>query len=127
MIIASLMSLVYVGILLGIVGGVIWFQIVLSKKDSKWPGLILPLISLLLSLSVTLSMAAYYSVSSEQTTNQDGIVTKVGEVTSTMLTDLLPVMVVSSFPTLFLLVIYIVIRNKKKHHQMVERMTIHDL
>lgn len=127
MIIALLMSLVYITVLLGIVGGVIWFQIVLSKKDSKWLGLILPFISLLLSLSVTLSMAAYYSVSSEQTTNQDGIVTKVGEVTSTMLTDLLPVMVVSSFPTLFLLVIYIVIRNKKKHHQLVERMAIHDL
>ena len=33
-----------------VVGGVVWLQIYLSKRESRWPGLILPLLSFLYSL-----------------------------------------------------------------------------
>ena len=42
--------------LLAILAGIIWLQIFLSKKESKWPGLVMPIISFLFGLLYPLNM-----------------------------------------------------------------------
>ena len=48
----------------GIPVGLIILQVYLSKKESKWPGLVMPIISFCMSLVVIFSMVAYNSVQS---------------------------------------------------------------
>ena len=46
------------GMLVFVVGGIL-LQIFLSKRERKWPGLVLPLLSLLYSLLMACSAVAY--------------------------------------------------------------------
>lgn len=47
-------------LLLLLAGGIV-LQIFLSKRESKWPGLVLPIVTFLWSLVMVLSVAAYGS------------------------------------------------------------------
>ncbi len=93
-----------------LLAGGIFLQIFLSKKNSKWFGLILPAITFLYSLLMVLGLAAYN-------------VMRDGEVFILIASTFL----ISNIPTIVLLGIYFGCREKKKLHAQLEKMNIQDL
>ena len=49
-------TIIFLLFLLAILAGIIWLQIFLSKKENKWPGLVMPIISFLFGLLYPLNM-----------------------------------------------------------------------
>lgn len=98
--------LVILGLFL--VGGV-FLQIFLSRRESRWPGLVLPALTFLNSLVVLLSIA------------------NVGQsVWQTVLTVAVTVLA-GNIPTLVLLAIYWAAREKLRKRSELEKMKIDDL
>lgn len=95
-------------VLLLFAAGVIALQIFLSRRESKWPGLVLPLLTLLQSLLYVLSVADTGSVSQN-----------VLLVLSTLL--------VGNIPTLGLLAVYWAAREKRRIKAQMDKMQIDDL
>jgi hypothetical protein len=97
-------------LVLGLLVGAIFLQIFLSKKKSKWFGLILPTITFLYSLLMVFSIAVFDAMTG-------------GEVfmliTSTFL--------LSNIPTIVLLGIYFGCREKMKIRSQLDKMNIQDL
>lgn len=91
--------------------GIIFLQIFFSKTESKWPGLILPVISFLAALLFPLLMAVV---------PPEGI-TK-NYILETVITFLL-----LNIPTVILLGIYFVCREKLRHKKQLDKMNIQDL
>ena len=89
------------------VGG-IWLQIFLSKKDSKWAGLILPIITFCVSLIFVLNVAATNDV-------------------STVIVTIVSAFLLGNIPTAVLLVIYAVCRGKRKKQRELDKMSVQDL
>ena len=94
-------------LLVFVVGGIL-LQIYLSKRESKWPGLVLPGITFLSSLMGVLSVAAIGDV-------QGVIVTITG------------VMLMGNLPTLVLLAIYFACRSGRGRKSELDKMNISDL
>ena len=90
--------------------GAVVLQIFLSRRESPWPGLVLPGVSLLLSLIPLLNVAALPGAS-----------------TGDILTALLPVFVLYNLPTLILLAIYFACRAKFQRKREMDRMNAQDL
>jgi hypothetical protein len=112
------------------IGGII-LQIFLSKKESKWPGLILPIISFAFSLMV-LSGNLLFSVHTGTTTLMEN--GEVIEQTTTQVVDDTMIIVTSVYvfvlyniPTVVLLAIYTACRGKRKRQRDLEKMTVQDL
>ena len=63
-------------VLLALGVGIILLQIYLSKKENKWSGLVLPIISFCISLIAVFNIAAYTTTGSLslQTLDEDGVV-----------------------------------------------------
>ena len=97
-------TLVFVLALL--VGGV-FLQIFLSKRENRWPGLILPLLSFLYSLLMVCSAVAYNG----------------GIPWGAILASL----VLGNIPTVILLAIYAVCREKFRKQSELDKMNIKDL
>lgn len=81
---------------LALILGATALQIGLSKKESKWPGLVLPIIAFLLSLGYPLNMAS-----------------AAGGVNAWTVLGLLRAWLVGNIPTLLLLTIYFGYRKKQ--------------
>ena len=92
---AARMMWVSLLVLLVVVVGGILLQIFLSKRESKWPGLVLPAISFLWSLLYLFNLM------------------DTGSVVQNILTALLTVLL-SNIPTLVLLAIYWAVREKRR-------------
>ena len=90
---------------------VVYLQIYFSKMKNKWVGLILPGLSLIVSIIMVLNIAE----PSENISTAQRIVT----VLSTFLT--------SNIPTIIFLAIYSVVRQKLKRKSEIEKMNIKDL
>jgi len=90
-----------------IVGGTL-LQIFLSKRESKWPGLVLPAITFLYSVLMVLNIAA------------------VGNAQGVMVT-MTAILITGNIPTLILLAIYFACRSGRKKKSEVDRMHIEDL
>lgn len=90
--------------------GIALLQVFLSKTKSKWPGLILPIISLLYSLIMVLSLAIYVGMS-------------IGEIFILIGSTF----IFSNIPTVILLTIYYVCREKMKARSQLDKMNIQDL
>lgn len=95
-------------VLLVLVVGGILLQIFLSKRESRWPGLVLPGISFLWSLLYLFNMMDTGSV--------------VRNILMAILTILL-----TNIPTLMLLAIYWAVREKRRKRSEIEKMNIDDL
>lgn len=95
-------------VLLVLVVGGILLQIFLSKRESKWPGLVLPVISFLWSLLHLFNLMDTGSV--------------VRNILMAILTILL-----TNIPTLVLLAIYWAVREKRRKRSEIEKMNIDDL
>ncbi len=83
-------------------------QIFLSRRESRWPGLILPGICVLISLIAVLGVAAF------------------GSLAESILTVLL-VLVLYNLPTAVLLAIYAACRSGRRKRDEADTMRIHDL
>ena len=90
-----------------IIGGTL-LQIFLSKRESKWPGLVLPAITFLYSVLMVLNIAA------------------VGDAQGVMVT-MTAILITGNIPTLILLAIYFACRSGRKKKSEVDRMHIEDL
>lgn len=124
-------------IFLVILVGIILLQIHLSKKENKWLGLILPLITLCFSILAVLGMATYTIYTTEiQTITENGEIIKeiientpkepITSATSTVFSAIY-VFVIYNIPTVILLAIYAGCREKKKKNLELEKMNIQDL
>ena len=116
-------------ILLGV--GVIVLQIFLAKKESKWAGLILPIVTFGFSVFVALSafFLAFYKGTETLTVNGEII-----EQTTTQLTDssamvwnAVFIFMLYNIPTIILLVIYVAFRTSRSRKRAVEKMSVQDL
>lgn len=122
------------------VAAIIVLQIYLSKKKNKWLGLILPLVTLSISLIVLLGLATFYNVQSihveTQTVTAAGGVTKqvtqqpIKVDTSTIKESVFLgsyILVLYNIPTVILLLIYKGARKKLKRELEIKKMNIQDL
>ena len=87
--------------------GLVVLQVFLSKRESKWPGLILPLLSFLYSLVMALSAVAYNG------TIPWG--------------PILASLILGNIPTVILLAIYFACREKFRKRSELDKMHINDL
>ena len=90
--------------------GIIWLQIFLSKKENKWPGLMLPIISFLFGLIYPLNMVA----------PSDGI-------TAGFIVQMIMVWLLGNIPTIIFLTIYFGCRGKQHKNKQLDKMNIQDL
>ena len=95
-------------ILLVLLVGTIFLQIFLSKRESKWPGLVLPVITFLYSVLMVLNVTAMESA-------------------GTAIAAVLSVLIAGNIPTLILLAVYFTCRSKIRRKSEVEKMHISDL
>lgn len=102
-------------ITLALLVGIVLLQIFLSRWESRWPGLILPVLSFLFSLCVTYGAALFAYMSTQDTGLGDVII-------STLLLFLS-----YNIPTLVLLAIYFVCRGKYNRKKQLNKMNIQDL
>lgn len=99
----------FIIILLFITGAVL-LQIFLSKRESSWPGLVLPGISLLIAILFNLNMAVFPSQSTGQ-----------------VITQAIFAFILCNIPTAILLAIYYASREKFKKNKEMSKMNIQDL
>ncbi len=90
--------------------GIIVLQILFSKGESKWPGLVFPTISFLLALLYPLNMAA-----------------PAGSADAGFLVQMAVVWLIANIPTIVLLAIYFACREKYHRNRQLEKMNIQDL
>lgn len=90
-----------------LVGGIL-LQIFLSKRESRWPGLVLPLLTFLWSLLGPLN------------------VMDTGSVSRNVLTVLVTLLA-GNIPTLILLAIYWAVREKRRVKDQIDKMKIDEL
>ncbi len=102
----SIMTNILLVLVFGV--GTILLQIFLSRRQSRWPGLILPALTLLYSLVMVLNVA-----------NTGDLATALLAMGVTFL--------LSNLPTLILLVIYAACREQYRRKKQMERMNIQDL
>ena len=95
-------------VLLLLTAGVIFLQIFLSGRESKWPGLVLPVLCMLYPLILILNVAA------------------TGNAASVMATIIMSLFV-GSIPAAVLLAVYFVCRGKRNKKQEMKKMSIQDL
>ncbi|MCL2391814.1 MAG: hypothetical protein FWC66_04295 [Oscillospiraceae bacterium] len=114
--------------------GSILLQIFLSKKESKWPGLLLPAITVLFSVLAILGIAIY-SVGSGYATTQfmvDGVVVEetiiwAHDYTMSELANIINIFILMNIPTAVLLIIYAACRGKRRRQRDLEKMAAQDL
>ena len=94
------------GVILLVAGSVL-LQVFLSKRESKWPGLVLPVLSFLYSLVMAFSAVAYNG------TIPWG--------------PILASLILGNIPTALLLVIYFACREKFRKRSELDKMNINDL
>ena len=95
-------------ILLVLLLGTILLQIFLSKRESKWPGLVLPVITFLCSVLMVLNVTVMESVRAA-------------------IAAAISALIAGNIPTLILLAIYFSCRGKARQKSEVEKMHISDL
>ena len=94
-------------VLVILVGGIL-LQIFLSKRESRWPGLVLPLLAFLQSLLLPLNLLDSGSVSQN-------------------ILMVLVTLLAGNIPTLVLLAIYWAVREKRRVRDQIDKMKIDEL
>lgn len=92
------------------IAGVVVLQVFLSKRENKWPGLVLPIIAFLFSLLYPLNM----------------IVPAEG-VNAGFIFQMILVWLLGNIPTIVLLTIYFACRGKQRRNKQLDKMNIQDL
>lgn len=97
-------------IVLSFLAVIIFLQIFLSKRESKWSGLVLPILAFLFGLSFPLNMA----VPSEG-------------VTFGFIFQMILVLLLGNIPTIIFLAIYFGCRDRQRRNKQLNKMNIQDL
>ncbi|WP_225744744.1 hypothetical protein [Marinilactibacillus sp. Marseille-P9653] len=141
-------------VLLIVFGVIIMLQVLFSKTESKFPGLILPIVSLMMSFLITLGIAAWVNPESsndyadtmdsvivestdpEETDEADEVGVSVfgnsmenknqEEIGSPILLIVL-IFIFSNIPTIVLSIVYVSIRKRMNKEKHVNRTRIQDL
>ena len=90
--------------------GIVCLQIFLSKRESRWPGFVLPVLAFLFGLLFPLNMIA----------PDEGI-------TVSFIIQMLIVWFIGNIPTIILLSIYYGCRGKQRRNKQLDKMNIQDL
>lgn len=125
-------------IFVALLGGVIWLQVHLSKKENKWAGLILPILSFCLSLIIALGLTGYRinTATRMQTMDENGEVISESVIDENQMQDediapdiagIIYTFVLCNIPTVVLLAIYFSFRKKKRQQLALEKMSVQDL
>lgn len=135
---AVLVTLLNTLIIAAVFVGIIALEVWLSRRKSRWPGLILPAVTLVLSLLMVLGFAAFSRVGA--TAEMQVIDEETGEIVyqeQTVETEpdwtlgdaaqLGVVLLVGNIPTFVLLGTYYIGREKLRREKMLEKMNIQDL
>ncbi|MFQ6840700.1 hypothetical protein [Agathobaculum sp.] len=135
---AVLVTLLNTLIIAAVFVGIIALEVWLSRRKSRWPGLILPAVTLVLSLLMVLGFAAFSRVGA--TAEMQVIDQETGEIVyqeQTVETEpdwtlgdaaqLGVVLLVGNIPTFVLLGTYYIGREKLRREKMLEKMNIQDL
>lgn len=135
---AVLVTLLNTLIIAAVFVGIIALEVWLSRRRSRWPGLILPAVTLVLSLLMVLGFAAFSRVGA--TAEMQVIDQETGEIVyqeQTVETEpdwtlgdaaqLGVVLLVGNIPTFVLLGTYYIGREKLRREKMLEKMNIQDL
>lgn len=104
-------------ITLALLVGIVLLQIFLSRRDSRWPGLVLPGLFFLLSLCIVVSVSLLAFISPQGNDPDLGAL-----ITSSLLLFLM-----YNIPTCILLAIYAACREKHRSSKQLEKMNIQDL
>ena len=133
-IVTLLNTLIIAAVFVGIIALEVW----LSRRKSRWPGLIMPTVMLVLSLLMVLGFAAFSRVGA--TAEMQVIDQETGEIVyqeQTVETEpdwtlgdaaqLGVVLLVGNIPTFVLLGTYYIGREKLRREKMLEKMNIQDL
>jgi len=118
-------------LLFAIGGGMIVLQVFLSRKESKWLGLILPMITFGISVLAVLSVIALSVFTATSTLMVDGevmeqTVTQIGNVSSIIGTAIY-IFLLANIPTAVLLAIYAACRGKRNRQRALAKMSVQDL
>lgn len=95
---------------LAVLVGIVFLQIFLSKRENRWPGLILPIISFIVALLFPLNMVM----------PPEGV-------TSSFVLEMIVSFLLANIPTVILLGIYLGCREKLRRKKQLEKMNIQDL
>lgn len=101
-------SIIAFFIILLFLNTIILLQIILSKRDSKWPGLIIPIILFGLSILWVLGMPYYLALSGS-------------------IFNVIIVFITTNIPTVLFLSIYFIYRKKVDKISEINKMNIQDL
>ncbi len=130
----SIIAMIFI---LSLLGGSVWLQIFLSKKQNKWLGLIIPLICFMFSIMAILGMALFQNVGTSPgnlhgspapgshgmgegaESWKPGVIQIIASVT--------PVFLIFNIPTIIFLAIYYACREKMKLRDELDKMNIQDL
>ena len=93
-----------------VIAGIVCLQIFLSKREGRWPGLVLPVLAFLFGLLFPLNMIA----------PDEGI-------TVSFIIQMLIVWFIGNIPTIILLAIYYGCRGKQRRNKQLDKMNIQDL
>ena len=135
---AVLVTLLNTLIIAAVFVGIIALEVWLSRRKSRWPGLILPAVTLVLSLLMVLGFAAFSRGGA--TAEMQVIDQETGEIVYQEQTveaepdwtlgdaaQLGVVLLVGNIPTFVLLGTYYIGREKLRREKMLEKMNIQDL
>lgn len=102
-------------ITLALLVGIVLLQIFLSRRESRWPGLVLPSLTFLFSLCVTFGASLYAYIPTEHQSFGDILIPN------------LLLFLMYNIPTLVLLGIYFACREKYSRKKQLDKMNIQDL
>lgn len=125
-------------LLAAVLAGIIALEVWLSRRKSRWPGLIMPIISFALSLLLVFGFVAFSAVSAtselQVTEAETGEIIhqeqRVEEVSDWTLGDTVQLgilLLVGNIPTFVLLGTYYIGREKLRRDKLLEKMHIQDL
>lgn len=97
-------------ILLALLVGIVLLQIFLSRRESRWPGLVLPILFFLFSLMYPLNAVFLPGMSTGQ-----------------LVLQIVLIWLAANIPTYILLAIYFACREKYRRKKQLEKMNIQDL
>ena len=118
-------------VLIALAAGIIVLQVFLSKKESKWAGLILPIISFCISLMVFFGVLLFTVMPGTKTTTVNGEIveqaTQQISTTSSIIASAVYVFLLCNIPTGVLLAIHTACRGKRNRQRALDKMSVQDL
>ena len=114
---------------------IVKLQILLSKKQNKWLGLIIPLIFFLFSVLRVLGYSTYSTTISTSVTetsvgemiNRETIEESTDNLSNGEMLDVIPIFIATNILTFVFLMLYFTVRKKQKENLELQKMNIQDL